>query len=155
MLEHRVGQAQLERTANLGLGRFGTAVAVGGEQVEAGAAFAAVEPHAGQRMCIHTDADGALGEARLEQQAQAEAGFLAVAVAARRVAVCGRVGAVLVFAVHVERTAEQLQGAVIDESLGFGLLTCHGDGGCYGGNGQREGAPLNRVHVLLLVFLGE
>src|SRR5690606_2582127 len=81
--QHGIGEAELDGAAAFGVVILRTAVRAGREQAGTGATLAAVELDAQQADYIHTDTDGALGEARLVQGVEAQAGFFGTALRAR------------------------------------------------------------------------
>ena len=146
MLEHGIGHAELDSAADFSLVVFRIpAAVVSSELASAGAAFAAIQNDAGQRVCINTDANSALSEAGLEQYANAQAGFFTVAFAAAiggGVALC----AIAEVTVHVQRAAEYIQLAVFDKAFGLRLGAGESHLGSAGGYCQGEGAPLHHLH---------
>ncbi|MCY1301841.1 hypothetical protein D9M70_514750 [compost metagenome] len=110
------------------------AVAVGVEEGGVVTAAAAVQLHAQQAVGVEAEADGALGEARLEGADEALAPDFRVR------------GTILEITVEVGIAQQQGGVGVFDQTLGFGLLA--GDGGKAdgGGNRQRQGAQGVELH---------
>ncbi|MNY22351.1 hypothetical protein D3C86_1559580 [compost metagenome] len=94
-------------------------------------------------MGVDAETNGALGEAGLGQQANAQAGFFAIAI----VAGTGSVGSTVTeVTVHIQNAIENIESAVFQKALGLGLAGghCHlGTARCYC---EGDYAPLHHLH---------
>src|SRR5690606_36201303 len=145
VLQNGIGYAELDGAADFGLGVIAAAGVGLGELACAVFAATAVELDAGQGVGVETNADGALSEAGFKQQADAQAGFFAVAGRVGRDA--GSVGcAILEIAVHVQNAIEDVEAAVFNKALGLRLCAGEGQLGGTGGHGQCQCAPLHQLH---------